>query len=326
MNHRQRMQACVSDSEVDRPPVSLWRHFPVDDQDPIKLAEAILHFQNTFDFDFIKITPASSFCVKDYGVIDAWQGNPEGTREFLSFPVVNPKDWMSLPKLSPHEGYLKDQLECIKLVNLGAQDTPYIQTIFDPMSQAKNLVSKEKLLVHMRLHSKELHIGLGRITENTISFIKACKSIGIDGIFLAIQHAQANLLSKAELDEFVIPYTREILNHVDDLWLNLIHIHGKDIYFDNICDLPAAIYNWHDQETSPSLRQAKTHCSAAVCGGLKQWDTLVYGSSEQVTREARDAIMHTGNRRFILGTGCVLPIIAPASNILAARKAAEEAV
>jgi len=324
MNHRQRMQACVSGSEIDRPPVALWRHFPVDDQDPKRLAESILQFQNTYDFDFIKITPASSFCVRDYGVTDAWRGNPEGTRDFLTHPVEKPEDWASLNKLPPQEGYLKDQLECVKLIKLGAQDTPFLQTIFDPMSQAKNLAGKERLLVHMREYPQNLHTGLKRITENTISFIEACKSIGIDGVFFAIQHAQASLLSRAEFKEFVLPYAREIMSHVNDRWLNLIHVHGKDIYFDEISELPATIYNWHDQETSPSLSLAKSLCSAAVCGGLKQWETLVYGSPDQVSQEARLAIEQTGGKRFILGTGCVLPIIAPHANISAVRKIVEE--
>ncbi len=326
MNHRQRMQDCISGSEVDRPPVALWRHFPVDDQDPKQLSEAIIQFQNTYDFDFIKITPASSFCVRDNGVMDAWRGNPEGTREFTYYPIQNPKDWARLKRLSPQEGNLKSQLECIKLVKSGTKDTPVIQTIFEPMSQAKNLVGKENLLVHMRQHPKELHTGLQRITENTISFIEACKAIGIDGVFYAIQYAQASLMSKTELDEFVIPYAREILNHTKELWLNLIHIHGKDIYFDAISDLPTSIINWHDRETFPSLRQAQDLCSAAVCGGLKQWDMLVYGSADQVSLEAREAIQQTNGKRFILGTGCVLPIIAPHGNISAVRRAVEEVV
>jgi len=44
-NHRERMQACLSGSAVDRPPVALWRHFPVDDQTPQGLAAATVNFQ-----------------------------------------------------------------------------------------------------------------------------------------------------------------------------------------------------------------------------------------------------------------------------------------
>jgi len=61
----------------------------------------------------------------------------------------------------------------------------------------------------------------------------------------------------------------------------------------------------------------------AVCGGLRQWDTLVYGTPQTVETEATTAINMTGGSRFILGTGCVLPIIAPHSNILAARNIVE---
>ena len=31
------------------PPVALWRHFPVDDQSPDRLAAAIMNYQTTFD-------------------------------------------------------------------------------------------------------------------------------------------------------------------------------------------------------------------------------------------------------------------------------------
>jgi uroporphyrinogen decarboxylase len=42
-----------------------------------------------------------------------------------------------------------------------------------------------------------------------------------------------------------------------------------------------------------------------------------------VEAEARDAIEQTGGRRFILGTGCVVPVIASHGNLLAARKSVE---
>jgi uroporphyrinogen decarboxylase len=61
----------------------------------------------------------------------------------------------------------------------------------------------------------------------------------------------------------------------------------------------------------------------AVCGGLRQWDTMLRGTPATVEAEAKAAIAATGGRRFILGTGCVTPVTAPTCNILAARKAVE---
>ncbi|PKN95085.1 MAG: uroporphyrinogen decarboxylase, partial [Chloroflexi bacterium HGW-Chloroflexi-7] len=196
-------------------------------------------------------------------------------------------------------------------------------TIFNPLSQAKNLVGKSNLPIHMRLNPKEVLNALAVITETTLEFIKSAKKLGIDGIFFAIQHAQAGLLSPAEYDEFGIPFDLEILEQGNDLWLNVAHLHGNDVYFGKISQYPMDVLNWHDLETPPDLSTAKLLFPGAVCGGLRQWETLVNGSPESVTKEALDAIEKTESNRFILGTGCVLPITAPHSNILAARQAVE---
>jgi uroporphyrinogen decarboxylase len=52
-------------------------------------------------------------------------------------------------------------------------------------------------------------------------------------------------------------------------------------------------------------------------------DTLVYQDRAHVQNEAADALEQTGSKRFMLGTGCVVPIIASHGNILAARKSVE---
>jgi uroporphyrinogen decarboxylase len=76
--------------------------------------------------------------------------------------------------------------------------------------------------------------------------------------------------------------------------------------------------NWHDRETSPSLSEAQKGFKGVVCGGMRQ-DTLVYGNQAEVRREATDAIQQTNGKRFILGTGCVVPVIVSHGNLLAAR-------
>ena len=82
--------------------------------------------------------------------------------------------------------------------------------------------------------------------------------------------------------------------------------------------------NWHDLETPPTLADGQSRFPGAVCGGLRQWETMVRGTPEQVWAEARAALAQTGGRRFILGTGCVTPITAPRANLRAARAAVGE--
>ena len=42
--HKERIQASIKGEIIDRPPVALWRHFPIDDQSPETLAAATSAF------------------------------------------------------------------------------------------------------------------------------------------------------------------------------------------------------------------------------------------------------------------------------------------
>ena len=324
MNHRERIEACISGGAVDRPPVALWRHFPVDDQSPDHLAEATINFQKTFDFDLVKVTPASSFCVKDWGVRDEWRGASEGTREYTVRAIRQPEDWLKLPVLDPTRGYLAAQLACLRFVirELGPE-VPVIQTIFNPLSQAKYLVGKEMLLVHLRQAPEAVHAGLKTITASTQRFIDALIDTGISGIFYAVQHAQYGLMSREEYLEFGKAYDLQALKSSEGLWLNMLHLHGEHVMFDLVADYPVDVINWHDQDTYPSLAEGKERFSGVVCGGLKRELTMVLGTPESVAAEAKAALEATSGERFILGTGCVVPTTAPRANLLAARKSVE---
>jgi uroporphyrinogen decarboxylase len=324
---RERLEKVLGGGKPDRVPVALWRHFPVDDQTPAGLAQATLAFQAQFDFDLIKVTPASSFCLKDWGAEDEWRGAAEGTRDYTLRVVKDPDDWTRLPILDPHRGFLGEQLDCLAYLSQelsqGADRAPFIQTIFSPLAQAKNLVGGEKLLVHLRQAPDQLHHGLRTITESTLRFLEASISKGIAGIFYAVQQASYALLSEAEFREFGRRYDLEILQAAQSLWLNMLHVHGEHIMFDLCAAYPVHVINWHDRETPPSLAQARLRFSGTLCGGLQRQATMVLGDPDTVGAEALDALQATNGERFILGTGCVLPIIAPSANIFAARQVVE---
>ncbi len=321
IHHRDRLETCLSGEAPDRVPVALWRHFPVDDQTPDGLAAATAHFQRTFDFDLIKVTPSSSFCLKDWGADDVWRANPEGTRDYTRRVIQRAEDWARLPLLDPTSGHLGDQITCLRILAAEfSPHTPLVQTIFSPMAQAKNLAGGEELLVHMRKAPEALHAGLERITQVTLRFIDECRKTGIAGIFYAVQHAQYGLLSESEFDTFGRYYDLRVMEAVRDCWLNIVHLHGSEVMFDKVADYPARVINWHDRQAEPSLAEAASRFEGVLCGGLRQWETMVLGTPDQVAAEARDAIQTTLGRRFILGTGCVVPVIAPSGNLFAARQ------
>jgi uroporphyrinogen decarboxylase len=325
ITHRQRLENCLAGERPDRIPVALWRHFPVDDQTPGGLAAAALNFQHTFDFDLVKYTPASSFCIKDWGSQDEWRGEPEGTRDYTVQVIQHPEDWIRLEVLDPYKGHLGEQLESLRLLvtELG-NDVPVIQTIFNPLSQAKNLVGANRLTTHLRQYPNAVLGGLKIITETTRRFLQAAIETGIAGVFFAVQHAQYGLLTEKEYQQFGRIFDLQVLKPAETLWLNMLHLHGEDVMFDQFIDYPVQIINWHDRETPPTLKGATELFSGVVCGGLRRQETIVLGTPKDVIAEATDAIEQTGGLRFILGTGCVTPTIAPYGNIMAARKVVEQ--
>lgn len=323
-SHRARLEATLSGDQPDRVPVALWRHFPVDDQTPAGLAEAVVAWQRLYDFDFVKVTPESTYSVKDWGVRDEWQGNAEGTRAYVHRPIQTPDDWAKLAPLDPRAGRLGDQLAALRMiVSALGPATPVIQTIFSPLTMARKLAGEEALLVHMRRYPDALHAGLNTLTETTLRFLEAIRETGIAGIFYAMQYAQLALMSLAEFHEFARPYHLQVLDAAQDFWFNMLHLHGNHVMFEQVADFPVQAINWHDQETAPSLAEGQRIFKGVVCGGLKQWTTMALGSPEQVRAEAAAAIEATGGRRFILGTGCVTPISAPHGNLVAARQSVE---
>ena len=319
MNHRERIERAINREKVDRLPVSFWRHFPVDDQSSDRLARATIAFQEQFSFDLVKVSPSSSFCLQDWGAKDVWKGNPEGTRDYLAPVIMKPEDWLKLEILDPKIGRLGEQLECLKLIKTKLDpNTPFIQSIFSPLAQAKNLAGKTDLQFYLRRYPEQLHAALEVITESTSRFIEECFKIGIDGLFFAVQFASFDILSKEEFSLFGKKYDAKLFAQMSEFWLNMLHIHGKNIMFDEVSDYPAQIFNWHDRETTPDLRNGLIKSKGAVCGGVGRVETMVLGNSQKICTEIDDAVHQTNRKGLIIGTGCVLPQTAPMGNIFAA--------
>src|SRR5688572_33480936 len=117
------------------------------------------------------------------------------------------------------------------------------------MSQAKNLAGNDLLLEHINKYPEAVTKGLETITKTTVKFIEAVCDIRVDGIFYAIQHAQGNVFNLDDYKSFALPFDQETLKPVDSLWCNMLHLHGKDIYFSLLRLMNFQIVNWHDRET-----------------------------------------------------------------------------
>ncbi len=321
---RRRLEAVIAGEKPDRLPVALWRHWPGDDQDAKALAAAHVQWQRDYDWDLVKFSPSSSYCLDDWGIQTQWTGATEGTRDYTGRVIREPQDWTRLKPLDPAQGMLREQIRSMRLLReaLG-EETPILATIFAPLAQARNLAGDTLMLSHMRNATNAFVAGLNTIAESTLAFIDAARQAGISGIFYAIQHARYALMSQAAYKTFGEPFDERILAQASDLWLNMVHLHGGgDVMFDLIADYDASLLNWHDRETSVNLEAGLQQFSGAASGGVAR-DVMHTGAPEDVLAQAIDAVAQTGGQRLLLGTGCVIMTNTPLRNIRALRDFAE---
>lgn len=325
MNKRERLERTIAGEQTDRIPVALWRHFPGDDQRAADLARSVIEFQRSYDWDFVKATPASSFCVTDYGAQDQWEGSPDGARVFTKRVIDRSLDWTGLRTLDPTRGALGRQVDCLRLVcdELG-EDTPVIQTVYSPLAQAEWLAGRETLTRHMRTQPDRIHSGLSILTDTTLRFIESLKKLPIAGISYVVMHASYMIMSEDEYRVFGLPYDRKIMEALPSKWwLNVLHLHGELPMFKFVSEMKAQVVNWHDHKSEPTLAQGRMLVDGAVSGGIAPGEHIHLGTPTSVREAARAAIHETSGRRLILAPGGIVPVTSPNSNIRALRESVE---
>ena len=141
---RERLHAAFNRQTVDRVPVALWRHFPGDDLDPSRLAARVVEFQRTYDFDFVKVTPAGSYSAEMYGgVLAADPANPEGARKHVARAVNQVSDWEKIGALDTSNPVFRRERTAMQQIRAGlGRDVPVLQTIFTPLSVASRLAGE----------------------------------------------------------------------------------------------------------------------------------------------------------------------------------------
>ncbi len=326
MNKRERLEKSFAGEATDRLPVALWRHWPGDDQRAADLARSTIEFQQTYNWDFVKVTPAESYAVSDYGLQDEWQGNIEGTRTCVKRVVTRSLDWTNLRPLDPTRGSLGRQLETLSLVTDGLRndDTPIIQTVYSPLTQAAMISGRDMLIRHIRTSPDRVQTGLNAITETTLRFLDAIKRFPVSGIYYGSSEASYDVLTEEEYRIFGLPYDRKILEALQDKWwLNVLHLNGEAPMFRLCSQLPVQVVNWRDQDTEPDLAQAKLQFNNAVCGGLSHTQNMHYGTPGSIREQIRSAMAQANNRRLILSTGSALMATTPLSNIRAVQDAVQ---
>ncbi len=318
MNHWDRIEAAIAGGSTDRVPVALWRHFPVDDQDPGRLAALTLEWQRAWDFDLVKFMPSGTYSVEDWGAKSVYEGAANGARA-ISVPGVSaPEHWRRLTHLDPKQGVLGAQNEALARAAKELRGAvPILQTVFSPLTTARKLAG-ESLLGQLRADPEAVAAGLRTITDTTIDFSLAALEAGAHGLFFATQLATTDVLTVPEYERFGKKFDLEVLEAVKDkAKISMLHLHGENVMFELLASYPVEMINWHDRLTAPSLKLALGKFKGALVGGVEERELLLSGSEQALRAQVRDAIAQTGGRRLVVGPGCVAAVAAPERNLRA---------
>jgi len=322
----ERVQAALSGSDVDRVPVSLWRHFPDQDQTADALAESTIGWQQLLDLDFIKLMPPGDYATIDWGAQSEYQGAAGGTRETVHFPVQAPDDWQRIGRIKADFGFNAEVVNACGLVRKAlGDDLPVLQTIFSPLTIA-NKLSDGRVIEHLRTHPEAVHAALEAIRDVTVDVTRASLAGGADGVFFASQCATSDMVTRDEYLEFGVRYDQPVMNAISagGSRFTMIHIHGTNTFFDILAGYEGHAVNWHDRRIGPPIDEVKDrYPDRALVAGIDE-KAIVSMSAEEVEKQVRSAREMASDRHLLIGPGCVVPVATPVANLASAVRSARQ--
>lgn len=328
MDRYERVQAALAGKPVDRVPVSAWGHFYEKETTAEGLADAMLSFQNRYDWDFLKIHARASYHVEGWGFTYIPSLSPDKPHQTLHHPIKSVNDWKKLRPLSSEIEPFREQLKAIELIRKGLKEKiPVLMTVFSPLDIAEKLVDRDtKLLQNHLLEDPEaVGAGLAAISETFEGFISKLRSVGIDGIYFSTKWANRKRMTANGYRDLALFHDLRVLKATRDFWITILHLCEGPIYLQELSDYPVHVFHWdHTQSGNPTFAEGKRLVSAAVSGGVDS-KTLAEGNEVEVERKVREVLEETRGHHFLLGPGCsIVTAKTPEANLMAMRKAAEK--
>ena len=326
--HWERVRAALKGDGVDRPPVSMWRHFFGQETSAEGLATAMVAFQRRFDWDFMKVNPRASYHGEGWGLRVRYDG--EAAPQAVETPVRQPDDWLALEVLDLDSGVLAEQLYALELIGRELRgEVPFLMTVFTPLSVAARLAPSEELfLQHLREHTDKVQHALEVVTETFTRFSKACLERGASGLFYATTGwATTQRMTVEEYQLFARPYDLKLLEGLPEAEFHLLHVCQNHNMLHALKDYPVHAFNWDARgEGNSSLAEGKALVEGcAIIGGVAHRSAILQATPQTLEAEVRGMLLAIGKKGWMLGTGCTFPPHTPEANIRAVRQSVEAA-
>jgi len=337
MNRHERMHAALSGQNIDRVPVSAWGHFFDRENTAEGLAESMISFQKTYDWDFMKINCRGSYHAEAWGATYHQSGKPGERPVCTSHPLHSLEDWARIKRVAPDFGSLGEQLRAVELIRKEVgEEVPILMTVFSPLmiacflynlrSDFQNLPETVSAIKRdLAEDPTAVHDALSAISQTFADFGRALADSGVDGIYFATNVSSDSFFSDEEYRDLSRKYDLMVLQSVDTLPFNMLHLCGDKVHLADAADYPVAAIHWDTTaEGNVSLADGKNTVTQAVAGGVNRW-TFSEGTPQEIQAQVREAVRETEGERFLLAPSCAVSMTAsPKENLQAFRTAVEE--
>ena len=296
MNKKQRILNAIEGKQVDRVPVSWYKHFP--DQRDNTVADQIA---------WAKATDMDMLCIETDGYMQFDCGNLD-----LSSPEV----LRNLKPHAPYDHYIEGQVDRAKRIADGLRDGAAVTTmIFTPFSTIKHSTGSETLVMDLlEEYPEEVHHAMEVIQQdNFLLMERLSREAGLDGIFLSLQNNEVDRYPREFYLRELAPWDDRVVAKAKELFpftvLHLCAWRGVPNRIEDWRYHDCEIINWACHiEPDLGLREGRVFFSpnSALMGGFdnRPGGILNWGGKKQIKGYTRRLLDNAGTRRLILGADC----------------------
>lgn len=207
-------------------------------------------------------------------------------------------------------------LDAIRQASEEITDRPVFAGVIGPYSLAGRLMDVTEIMILCYEEPDMVHTVLRKATRFLIDYCKAYKKRGADGVILA--EPLAGVLSPALEEEFSEPYTREIVESVqDDFFIVIYHNCGSGtmLMTDSIAATGAAAFHFGNAADMEEMLR-KMPKDKLVMGNIDPAGQFRNGTPESIRKETL-ALMERCCKydNFVISSGCDIPPMSKWENI-----------
>lgn len=336
MNARERVQATLERRPADRVPVGpMMMDFgattlgvPVSRfcQEPDVMAQANLLVWEQLGQDVIFLGSDNYYIAEGFGCVSE---QPEDETPHLAKPPLQhiSEVWDLRVPDPLTDGRMPVFVEATKQVRAAVGDEVAIRTPgTGPFALASYFVGTQEFLIEVGMADRELpgsepeaiHHALDLAADALIAFGKACWDAGADLLHCGDSLASCDVISPRDYETWAFPYERKVIQAWKEYGAKtLLHICGDsskvlDLYAQTGADVIEV-----DHKVDLAYARDTVGERSCLIGNLDPVTVLLQGTPEKVAAESLRCLEIGAGGGYILGSGCVVPRIAPLENVKA---------